>query len=201
MPGSLVLPVACPSLYLAAVCPRAHSGRRARGGLEGRARPSLPELRGDLRPLEPSASSDPAQRHRLCDAVSRALVVCDRPRLLIIDDLQWCDGETIELIGFVVRCGQTALVLIVGTVRSEEIAQQHPLVGLIDALGHDQSVTTVPLGGSTRPLPRRSPPGCAAKRRSIRLWRPESGARPRATHSSSSRPFELESPPMRAGQY
>lgn len=102
----------------------------------------LPELR-DV--SQPNPSSDPAQRHRLFDAVSRALVAGDRPRLLIIDDLQWCDAETIELIGFVVRAGRTAPVLIVGTARWEEIPPHHPLVGLVDALGHDQAVTTVPL--------------------------------------------------------
>ncbi|MGH9244308.1 MAG: ATP-binding protein [Acidimicrobiales bacterium] len=104
----------------------------------------LPELLGASQPRGPSRSGDLAQRHRLFDAVSRA-IVGDRPRLLIIDDLQWCDAETIELIGFVVRSRQTAPVLIVGTVRSEEIAKHHPLVGLLDALGHDQAVTTVPL--------------------------------------------------------
>jgi len=105
----------------------------------------LPELLDASLPSESRQYGDLAQRHRLFDAVSRAIVVGDRPRLLIIDDLQWCDAETIELIGFVVRSGQTAPVLIVGTVRSEEIPQHHPLVGLIDALGHDQAVTTVPL--------------------------------------------------------
>ncbi|MGH3974098.1 MAG: ATP-binding protein, partial [Pseudonocardiaceae bacterium] len=105
----------------------------------------LPELRDLSQPSERSQPGDPAQRHRLFDAVARALVAGDRPRLLIIDDLQWCDAETIELIGFVVRCGQTAPVLIVGTVRWEEIPQHHPLVGLVDALGHDQAVTSVPL--------------------------------------------------------
>ncbi|MGH2374903.1 MAG: ATP-binding protein [bacterium] len=105
----------------------------------------LPELLDDSLPSGPSQSGDLAQRYRLFDAVSRAIVVGDRPRLLIIDDLQWCDAETIELIGFVVRSGQTAPVLIVGTVRSEEIPEHHPLVGLVAALGHDQAVTTVPL--------------------------------------------------------
>lgn len=102
----------------------------------------LPEL---LDASQPNQSSGPAQRHRLFDAVSRAILAGDRPRLLIIDDLQWCDTETIELIGFVVRSGRTAPVLIVGTVRSEEIPPHHPLVGLVDALGHDQAVATVPL--------------------------------------------------------
>ncbi|MDH4556944.1 transcriptional regulator [Pseudomonas sp. BN417] len=105
----------------------------------------LPELRDASLSSGPSQSGDLAQRHRLFEAVSRAIVVGDRPRLLIIDDLQWCDAETIELIGFVVRCGQTAPVLIVGTARWEEIPQHHPLVGLIDALGHDQAATTVSL--------------------------------------------------------
>ena len=105
----------------------------------------LPELLDASQPSGPSQSGDPAQRYRLFDAVSRAILVGDRPRLLIIDDLQWCDTETIELIGFVIRSGQTAPVLIVGTVRWEEIPEHHPLVGLVDALGHDHAVTTVPL--------------------------------------------------------
>ena len=105
----------------------------------------LPELLDAAKASGPRQSGDLAQRHRLFDAVNRAITVGDRPRLLIIDDLQWCDAETIELIGFVVRSGQTTPVLIVGTVRSEEIPEHHPLVGLVDALGHDQAATTVPL--------------------------------------------------------
>ena len=105
----------------------------------------LPELRDASPPTAPRQSGDVAQRHRLFDAVSRAIAAGDRPRLLIIDDLQWCDAETIELIGFVVRSGHSSPVLVVGTVRWEEIPQQHPLVGLVDALGHDQAVTSVSL--------------------------------------------------------
>jgi DNA-binding SARP family transcriptional activator len=105
----------------------------------------LPELRAVSPPAERSRSGDLTQRRRLFDAVTRAVVAGDRPRLLIIDDLQWCDAETIELLGFVIRSGQTAPVLIVGTVRWEEMPQHHPLVALVDALGHDQAVTTVPL--------------------------------------------------------
>jgi DNA-binding SARP family transcriptional activator len=105
----------------------------------------LPELRDVSQSSERSPSGDLAQRHRLFDAVTRAILAGDRPRLLIIDDLQWCDAETIELIGFVIRSRPMVPVLIVGTVRSEEIPPHHPLVGLVDALGHDQAVTTVPL--------------------------------------------------------
>lgn len=72
----------------------------------------LPELRDVSQPTGPKQSGDVAQRHRLFDAVSRAIVARHRPRLLIIDDLQWCDAETIDLIGFVVRSGHMAPVLI-----------------------------------------------------------------------------------------
>jgi DNA-binding SARP family transcriptional activator len=105
----------------------------------------LPELVDDSLPSGPSQSGDMAQRYRLFDAVSRAIVAGDRPRLLIIDDLQWCDAETLELIGFVVRSGQAAPVLVVGTVRLEEIPEQHALLELVDALGRDQTMTTVAL--------------------------------------------------------
>jgi len=105
----------------------------------------LPELLDASQPSGRSQSGDLAQRQRLFDAVSRAIVGADRPRLLIIDDLQWCDAETIELIGFVVRSGRTAPVLFVGTVRSEELPEHHPLGELVDALGHDRAVTTVSL--------------------------------------------------------
>ena len=148
--------------------PKPH--RHARHGLEGRARSSPARTPRRFPASRPSQSGDLAQRHRLFDAVSRAIVVGDRPRLLIIDDLQWCDAETIELIGFVVRSGQTAPVLIVGTVRWEEIPQHHPLVGLVDALGHDQAVTTVPLDRLDEPL-RGSLLGYALKTRLIRNWR------------------------------
>ncbi len=105
----------------------------------------MPELHEVSEQSAPSRSGDAAQRHRLFDAVSRAIVAGDHPRLLIIDDLQWCDAETNELIGFVVRAGRSTPLLIVGTVRSEEVPEHHPLVGLVDALARDDSVTTVPL--------------------------------------------------------
>ena len=100
-------------------------------------------------------------------------IIGDHPRLLIIDDLQWCDAETIELIGFVVRTGQAAPVLIVGTVRSEEIPAHHPLIGLVDALGHDQAVTTVRL----EPLDEATTATLAARLRNADTIDPEVAAR------------------------
>lgn len=106
----------------------------------------MPELLDSGEAPGQITSSDAIQRHRMFDAVSRAIVACNRPCLLVIDDLQWCDTETIESIGYVVQSKSTAPVLIVGTFRSEEISVQHPLNGLIDALARDHAVTNVRLG-------------------------------------------------------
>jgi DNA-binding SARP family transcriptional activator len=133
----------------------------------------LPELLDASQPTGRSRSSDLAQRQRLFDAVSRAIVVAGRPRLLIIDDLQWCDVETIELIGFVVRSERTAPVLVVGTLRSEELPEHHPLGELVDALGHDRAVTIVPLD----PLDEATTAMLAARIRSTETMDPELAAR------------------------
>ena len=133
----------------------------------------LPELHDAPQSSGRSRSGDLAQRQRLFDAVSRAIVVADRPRLLIIDDLQWCDAETIELIGFVVRSAQTAPVLFIGTVRSEELPEHHPLGRLVDALSHDRAVTTVPLD----PLDKATTARLAARIRPSDTSDPELAAR------------------------
>jgi DNA-binding SARP family transcriptional activator len=105
----------------------------------------LPEL-GDTAPGHRAGSStDSVERHRLFDAVLQALVGGDRPRLLIIDDLQWCDNETIELVGLLVRSRRSAPALVIGTVRDEELPDGHPLIGLIDALNRESAVTALPL--------------------------------------------------------
>jgi tetratricopeptide (TPR) repeat protein len=109
----------------------------------------------------------------LFDAVSRAIVVADQPRLLVIDDLQWCDAETIELIGFVVRSARTAPVLFIGTVRSEELPEHHPLGRLVDALSRDRTVTTVPLD----PLDEATTARLAARIRTSATVDPELAAR------------------------
>ena len=104
----------------------------------------MPELADGTEPLE-TVSQDAIQRHRLFDAASRAITATDRPLLLIIDDLQWCDAETIELIGYVIRSKSAAAVLVAGTVRSEEIPEPHPLTAMVDSLARDGAVTSLQL--------------------------------------------------------
>ena len=53
------------------------------------------------------------------------------PSVLVLDDLQWADQGTIDLLRFVLRrIGQTRS-LVVGILRDEEVGVSHPLRGLL----------------------------------------------------------------------
>lgn len=67
------------------------------------------------------------------------------PLLLVIDDLQWCDQETLKWVQYFLRTASDLPVLIVGTVRSEEVDEAHPLTGLVRSLHRDERVTEIAL--------------------------------------------------------
>jgi DNA-binding SARP family transcriptional activator len=109
----------------------------------------LPELldeRPDLAP--PPPLTDDWQRTRLLDAVSHAVLAEDRPLLLAIDDLQWCDGETLAWVHYVLRSRPRAPLLVVATARSEELGPEHPAQSLLHAArasGHAVELELEPL--------------------------------------------------------
>ena len=46
--------------------------------------------------------------------------------LLVLDDLQWCDADTLEWLHFLLRTGRDSRLLVVGTMRSEEVGRAAP---------------------------------------------------------------------------
>jgi DNA-binding SARP family transcriptional activator len=105
----------------------------------------LPELRVGRPDLPEPPAADAALRHRLFDAVTQALVGGPAPLLLVVDDLQWCDPDTIELVGFLLHTAPTAGLLVAGTARAEEIDEQHPLARLRNDLGRAGTLTEIRL--------------------------------------------------------
>jgi DNA-binding SARP family transcriptional activator/tetratricopeptide (TPR) repeat protein len=75
-------------------------------------------------------------RHRLFEAIARALVVPDRSLVWTVDDLHWCDAETLDLLDFTARFAAKTSnpLLIVGTARQEELASQPRLRALVARL-------------------------------------------------------------------
>ncbi len=106
----------------------------------------LPELveTGHVAAL-PQPMTEPWQRQRLLQALVRAVTVGDQPAALLIDDLQWCDQETIQWLAYLLHDAPQARLLIVGTVRSEEINDQHPYNELQLDLTRAEKLTEIPV--------------------------------------------------------
>jgi predicted ATPase len=102
-------------------------------------RPDLPH---------PAPLTENWQRQQFFEALARAVLPTGQPLLLLIDDLQWCDQETLEWLHYLLRFDPRARLLVVGTARAEELSGQHPMTTLLHDLQRVTDVTEIPL----RPL-------------------------------------------------
>jgi hypothetical protein len=66
------------------------------------------------------AMVDAWQRHRFFEGLARALLGLDRPLLLVLDNLQWCDQETLAFLTFLLGLAPDARLLIAGTLRADD---------------------------------------------------------------------------------
>jgi DNA-binding SARP family transcriptional activator len=109
----------------------------------------LPEL--DVSEDPPfDAVGEAEQRRRMFDAASRVLTAPGRPTLLVIDDGQWCDAQSLALVHYVIRLDPSNPILVVVTIRREELDDDHALTGLIDALQSLDRATEIDLGRLNR---------------------------------------------------
>jgi DNA-binding SARP family transcriptional activator len=67
----------------------------------------------------PRAMVDAWQRHRFFEGLTRALHAVGRPVLLTVDNLQWCDQETLSFITFCLGLDADVPILAIATVRDE----------------------------------------------------------------------------------
>jgi DNA-binding SARP family transcriptional activator/tetratricopeptide (TPR) repeat protein len=70
------------------------------------------------------AMADAWQRLRFYEGLARALLATGRPLLLILDNMQWCDEETLAFLTFCLGLAAGAPLLIAGTLRDD-----HPREG------------------------------------------------------------------------
>jgi DNA-binding SARP family transcriptional activator len=111
----------------------------------------LPELLSevpDLAAPEPLPEDD--QRQRLFDAIARAIFAPGVPILLVADDLQWCDRETLQFLHYLLRVAPKARLLVAATARREEMDRQHPVNELLAGLQALESFTEIELRRLTR---------------------------------------------------
>jgi len=107
----------------------------------------LPELLVEHPHLSPPKPiRDGTARRLFFEALSRAVCVTQQPILLVIDDLQWCDRETLEWLRFLLRFEARQSLLIIGAYRIEEVDREHALQKLLLELGRNELITEIELG-------------------------------------------------------
>jgi DNA-binding SARP family transcriptional activator len=92
----------------------------------------LPELAERVPPPEPLPEAE--LRRRLFGAVARALLAAGTPMLLVADDVQWADPQSLRLVHYLLHAMPSARLLVAATARREELDPRHPLAELIAAL-------------------------------------------------------------------
>jgi DNA-binding SARP family transcriptional activator/predicted ATPase len=106
----------------------------------------LPELLVEGHEVEtPQPFTETWQRHHFFEALARALLRAPQPVVLFIDDLQWCDPETIEWLHYVLRSHPDACLMIAAAVRLEEVGMEHPATAVLNALTRDNRVSEIAL--------------------------------------------------------
>jgi len=109
----------------------------------------LPELLVEHSNLpKPEPITENWQRKLLFESLAKAIFSGKEPLLLLLDDLQWCDQDTLEWLHYLLHFDAAAKLVIVGTVRPEEIDQAHALTSLVLDLRVREQLTEIEL----RPL-------------------------------------------------
>lgn len=81
----------------------------------------VPTRTGDEANAAPApALVDAWQRHRFFEGLARALIGAGRRLLLVLDNVQWCDQETLVFLTFALGLRPDAPLMVAGTLRDED---------------------------------------------------------------------------------
>ena len=78
--------------------------------------------------------ADAWQRHRFLEGLARAVLSAGRPALLVLDDLQWCDEDTLAWLQLLLHLGQGHPLLVLAAGRPQEAEGNAELTGTLRAL-------------------------------------------------------------------
>ena len=109
----------------------------------------LPELGDGSGPDRSAPLTDAWHRRRFFEGLARAVLAADPPTLLLLDDLQWCDVETLAWLELLLQLEPAAPLMVVATFRHEELPD-HPEVAAwcrrLRAAGLLEELALAPLG-------------------------------------------------------
>lgn len=102
--------------------------------------PLLPELTGEEVAVAERTGPAEGRRQRFFRALVRAVTGRVEPRLLLVDDLQWSDPDTLQWLHYLLRFDPAAPMLVLATLRVEEVTGEHPVNELLFALRRNRDV-------------------------------------------------------------
>jgi predicted ATPase/DNA-binding SARP family transcriptional activator len=106
----------------------------------------LPEIRKEHPNLpEPEQLDENWQRQRLFEAAVRAILRGEQRLVIMMDDLQWCDRETLAWLGYLLKFNSPTRLLILATIRSENLGARERLEELMGELQRLGKMTVIEL--------------------------------------------------------
>jgi DNA-binding SARP family transcriptional activator len=93
----------------------------------------------------PGPLSEKWQRRHFFEALAKAFLSEEKPKLLFLDDLQWCDRETLEWLTYLFHMEEAAKLLVIGTLRPMEGTSNAPLQNLLAELRSTGSMAEIDL--------------------------------------------------------
>jgi predicted ATPase len=94
----------------------------------------------------PAGLAEQQERQQFFQSLARATLSTSEPLLLLLDDLQWCDQDTLEWLHFLLRFDPDAPLLVVGTIRLEEVGPRHTVARLLTDVRSSGLLTELTLG-------------------------------------------------------
>ncbi len=85
------------------------------------------------------------QRLNFYESLGAAFGKCRKPLLLMLDDLQWCDPETLEWLGAFLHSPHAKEVRILATMRNDEMGPEHPVTRFLSGARQSSTLTEIPL--------------------------------------------------------
>jgi predicted ATPase len=110
----------------------------------------LPELRQRFPALaEPEPTADPTDAWRLYEGIAQLIdsLAAERPLVISVDDLQWCDEDSCKLIQFLARRLEGTPLLWLGATTLGELERDAPAARLCRTLRAKAGAETIALSG------------------------------------------------------
>ncbi len=97
----------------------------------------------------PTRTDPDTERYLLYGAVAGLLTAAStlQPTVLVLDDLQWSDSQSLRLLRHVVTTVESPRFLVLGTFRDTELSASNPLRDLLGALQREPGISRIELKG------------------------------------------------------